>query len=496
MTGSRRSQQLARGIAWLLGGMALTPTAAWAGGYEFLGNGTAALGRGAAFTARADDATAVEYNVAGLARQRGTRTLIDGKLTLNTYDFQRDGSYPIDSSTAFSGQPYSQVSNTNGIFFAPFIGVTTDFHRLDRWTFGISLYGPNAGDGNRSYPATVNGMPAPQRYDTIRANLLVIYPTLSAAVRVTKWLDLGLSLHLVYANFNLQASAFADLARSSTFCPYPEATQCDLSLTIKTSAFTATASAGAMFHPLEALSIGVHLRAPVIIDSSGTVGATLNDNAIDVLKKSDLSPQPGSFHTKLPWILRLGIRYAFLGSKGENGDIELDGSYEAWHDAQGVGDRVAIPQLGSFTDVNAVILHDYRDTFSVRLGGQYNLYVKNAVLMFRLGAYFDSAATYVEDTRLDFDTMAKYAATVGFGFKLRGISVNFAYAYVYEPDRTVTQGSQRVLNGVTGGTQGADGQQLPVFNNGHYHAQNLVIGFGIQIRWDELLKRQRVLKYD
>jgi hypothetical protein len=60
----------------------------------------------------------------------------------------------------------------------------------------------------------------------------------------------------------------------------------------------------------------------------------------------------------------------------------------------------------------------------------------------------------------------------------------------------VTQGSQRVLNGVTGGTVGADSNQLPVFNNGRYHAQNLVIGFGIQIQWDELLKQQRVIKYD
>src|SRR4051812_23763090 len=95
--------------------------AVYAGGLELPDNGTEALGRGGAFTARADDATALQYNVAGLARQRGTRLLFDGNLALSSLDFQRDGAYPDSPSAAtpWGGQPFPLVHNSGGPFFAP-----------------------------------------------------------------------------------------------------------------------------------------------------------------------------------------------------------------------------------------------------------------------------------------------------------------------------------------------------------------------------------------
>src|SRR4051794_23106586 len=86
----------------------------YAGGLELPDNGTEALGRGGAFTAKADDATALQYNVAGLARQRGTRLLVDGNLVLATMEFQRAGVYPDapSAATPWGGQPFPLVRNT------------------------------------------------------------------------------------------------------------------------------------------------------------------------------------------------------------------------------------------------------------------------------------------------------------------------------------------------------------------------------------------------
>ena len=60
---------------------------AFAGGFEFPGNGTEALGRGAAFTAKADSPLALDYNVGGLAKQRGTRLLFDSNLVIQDFEF-------------------------------------------------------------------------------------------------------------------------------------------------------------------------------------------------------------------------------------------------------------------------------------------------------------------------------------------------------------------------------------------------------------------------
>jgi hypothetical protein len=64
----------------LIVAIAAWPARALASGFEIPDNGTEALGRGGAFTAKADDGTALEYNVAGLAQQRGTRLLLDANL--------------------------------------------------------------------------------------------------------------------------------------------------------------------------------------------------------------------------------------------------------------------------------------------------------------------------------------------------------------------------------------------------------------------------------
>ena len=78
----------------LIVAIAAWPARALASGFEIPDNGTEALGRGGAFTAKADDGTALEYNVAGLAQQRGTRLLLDANLWLSSYSFQRSGTYP------------------------------------------------------------------------------------------------------------------------------------------------------------------------------------------------------------------------------------------------------------------------------------------------------------------------------------------------------------------------------------------------------------------
>src|SRR5262245_24572929 len=87
-----------------------------AGGFDELPDqGAQALGRGATFTAKADDATALYYNVAGIARQRGTRVQISGNLQLNTIYFARAGRYPDDPkdpATPWGGDPFPVVKNT------------------------------------------------------------------------------------------------------------------------------------------------------------------------------------------------------------------------------------------------------------------------------------------------------------------------------------------------------------------------------------------------
>jgi long-chain fatty acid transport protein len=456
--------------------------AARAGGFTAGTNGTQAVARGGAFVAKADDPTAIELNVAGLARQRGTRLLFDANVTMHTMAFDRAGVYPGDPNAAgapaYAGMPYPRTENIGGAFFAPILGITTDFGYFDRWTFAIGGFGPPS-VGNRKYGLTVNGLPSPGRYDIVNAGLLVIYPTIAAAVRVTKWLDLGLALHIAVSNVN-----FTTVSNNKPLgCVADEDPECDSVTNVSLTGATATFSFGALARPLPWLAFGVNLWGPTYLESSGTV--TVQPPARLTIP---FEPAAATLRTQLPWILRAGVRFIWMKDGRERADIEVDGQYEAWHQAQRLGPEITIPELGPFSDIRTRVVANFRDTFAVKVGGAYNLPIKNATLSFRLGFYFDSAATTYAYTRINFDTIAKYAGTGGIGLSIRGFTFNLSYAYVYSPERVVTNGEVRPISIFDDPDAPST---APAINNGRYNANRQVVSLGFQIEWERLVGRPR-----
>ena len=261
VAGGRRSR--ARALTAFAAGLltlTLATSRARAGGFETPDNGTEALGRGGAFVAKADDGTAIEYNIAGLARQRGTRITLDGNFVLSDIAFTRAGSYPGnpgDTRTPYAGQRYATTHDKEGVFVAPFLAVSSDLGWFERWTFALGVYGPpSKGAHNYDVGARGPGMtddpqaevtlpggqraPGPARYDLAKTNLLIVFPTLAAAVRVTRWLDLGLAAQLVYGNFDLSSANITPPLLPRTLCPQPDYGPCDSYAKIQTSGFSGT----------------------------------------------------------------------------------------------------------------------------------------------------------------------------------------------------------------------------------------------------------------
>ena len=474
--------------------------AARAGGFEVPDNGTEALGRGGAFTAKASDGTALTYNVAGLARQRGTRFLIDGKISINNYSFVRDGVYPgaLDANAPWQDQFFAAaglVKNQGGPFFAPFIAVSTDFGYFDDLTVAAGVFGPS-GAGNPTYPIGVpapngqGGWPSPARYDVAQANSVIALPTLAAAYRLTDWLDVGAAFHYALGSFNLTNVWYADLGCSTTGKQNPEDQRCDAVNNLVTSGNGLSWSAGVMIHPESWVDLGFNARAPIHIDSSGTVTA----QSPAIAPAQGVNQGAATFATELPWQLRAGARLVAKSGDFEDGDVEIDGVYETWSQSQGLGSTVNVPSVGPFSDVRDLILHKYQDTFSVRLGGAYNLPLGgSSVLTFRAGGYYESPATQPADTRLDFNTLAKLAGTAGVGITWRGIGVNVAYAGVFSPERVVANGELQPSNPVVGGqpVDSTNHQPFPAVNNGTYNGFIHMIGFGVRVEFETLFGTKR-----
>jgi hypothetical protein len=182
----------------------------------------------------------------------------------------------------------------------------------------------------------------------------------------------------------------------------------------------------------------------------------------------------------------------------ETYDLELDATYEGWAAAQGDGLRLAVPSLGQQKSIDALIVHGYKSTFSVRAGGAYNLDALDGILTLRAGAFFDSPATSFAYTRLDVDTLLKIAGTAGLGYRRGAFALDVGYAAVASVQRLVgtDQGAVRPLDLARNGQplDGA-GNALPAVNEGAYRGFTHVLAAGLTVVFDELFGAPRPVHF-
>jgi long-subunit fatty acid transport protein len=471
----------------------LVPRAARAGGFELPDNGTQALGRGATFVAKADDPTAIYYNPAGLARQRGTRLLLNGNAYLHSFSFQRTGFFPDDpddAATPWGDRPFPLVRNTAGPSFAPFLALSTDFGTLDRLTVAAGVFGPSWA-ASRTFPLGVRNAPAASRYDFVQSRTSILLPTAAAAYRVTPWLDVGVSAHLVLGRFDHTFVSYTDVGQ----CPNVEYQPCDSRGTLAASSTNLASTIGALLRPSPSLAFGASFRTPVSVEAEGTM-----TSAPPELGGVEVAPGRAFLSTALPWVLRTGVRYIALDHDFEIYDLELDVTYEAWRSAQGRGPRLQIPRLGQLEDIDTNIVHGYKSTVSVRAGGAYNFQAAGGTVSLRAGGYFDSPATEHAFTRLDYDTLAKVAGTLGFGYGRGALQVDVGYAAVASIPRVVGTGAGAVapINFAQGGQPvDGSGDALPAINEGAYRGFTHVFSLGATVTFDLLFgaKKPRAVRF-
>jgi long-subunit fatty acid transport protein len=461
------------------------PSLARAGGFEIPDNGTQALGRGGAFTAKADDPTAIHHNVGGLAQQRGTRVLVNTNISQSSMSFQREGSYPDDPNnpaTPWGGSPYPKATNEGGPVVLPFIAATTDLG-LDWMTLAIGTHAPPASAfAGRYFPLAIDGKPNPARYDAVGGtSSVILFHTAAVGVRLGEAIDIGAAFHLVQASIQTRTVSYVDVGGD---CAKKEHQLCDGRGEGEASGWTATGSVGALARLGSGFTAGAHVRGPVVMNLDG-MSKTISPR---IATSTALPDSRRSIQNAFPWVVRTGVRKAFKQGAFEAGDVELDLTYERWSDAQNPGIEATFEKLGpSQEPAKVTVVHGYKDTMSVRLGGAYNTLALGTPLTLRAGAFYDSSATDPILTRVDVDTLAKIAGTVGVGLKVRGFTLELAYASVFDVSRTVEGGVVRPVNGAkAGATVDAEGRPLGAVNNGAYSGHTHIASVGVVMELDRV----------
>ncbi len=412
---------------------------AWAGGMEIPANGTRSLSRAGANVAAVADPSAIVNNPAGLAGIRGASLLFDSNLVVPDLCFQRYGTYPGEPGpNTYDGQPYPRVCRMNrGTFYIPMVAATYDFG-LDDWTFAIGGYGPHSPSGRKYFPGQVTvrdslghpvRAPGPTRYQVLSQDVLVIFFTAAAAWRPVPWLDVGIALQPTISD-----------AKLSMNVPYNASIldpDNDIFFAVHTKAFAFTALFGTKIRPSRNIEIGLSAWLPIHTVSKGDATIQLPAGLLGFAGPLVMFTQDTEVDmvSDLPLVLRSGIRYRWLLGNApeafEIADLELDFQWERWSGVRSIDTQVHGEVLGEPLALFQ-LAHFYKDTISLRLGSTFTIprLLFGGRLGFSLGLYYDSAASPLEYTRLDYQAFSLIGFGAGLFYRIRGMDFHLAFSYV------------------------------------------------------------------
>jgi long-subunit fatty acid transport protein len=351
---------------------------AHAGGIDYSGAGTQALGRGGAVAARADDPMVLMYNPAGLVELRGSQLLISANLALmdacvdpigyygwsvygggkpSRFTDQQDPNHvlvlqlgrPADigpPEQAYYNGAYDRVCMDQNLTPVPEFGITARLS--DRFGIGIGMMFPSVTpQGNwGGETGIIHGAgdlrPAATRYMMINSGTIGMFPTLGLAYKIASWLRVGAAFH--WGVINVDNTSVAAVQVGTT----PANDQ--LVRVRATDWFIPELTASIHVVPSDAIDVvaGFHYQGD--LDAPGTIAITSGLYDANSVPRTKVNGIIG-VRQKFPWSTWLGLRYAsrlaprpqgaiaedaLVGQGGtvhdafqdELFDVELDAKYE------------------------------------------------------------------------------------------------------------------------------------------------------------------------
>jgi long-chain fatty acid transport protein len=398
---------------------------AYPSGFQLMTQGARAMGMGLAFTAVADDPTAVFYNPAGLSWQDKPGVTIGGSLASRvSADFQGTNPYPgpvtehVQNQNFFLPNVYANIpviANTLNVGF----GVYSPYGLGFRWK-NAEVFTGGAGTSPVSTTESFSGRFIGQNtyIQTLDLNPVVSF-------RVVPQLALAVGLDFRFSKVMLERNEAAiDPFTNSIVDVAHVKLNSDL-----TDNHGWGFNAGLMFKPIDMLSVGVGYHSRITVDYSGT--ATFKqrpsgDAQFDAIVASQL---PGSQKItttiKFPSTLNLGIAVRPIPCVTISGQAD----WTEWSTFKSLDIAFVDPSL----DIHRATL--WKDAWAYRGGVEWKFTRYAAV---RAGYYYDKTPQPLVDVGPLLADNTRDAFTFGFGYNTEtwGVDIGDVYLKFHKRDAT------------------------------------------------------------
>lgn len=397
----------------------------FASGFQINEHGSKAMGMGGAFTALANDPSAIYFNPAGITQLYGTHLL--------------GGSTLILPSSSFRG-PAPQITENNleSQIFTP-IHLYATHNVYDKLFLGLGV-GNNYGLGTKWEDDWIG------KYMAVETEIRTFFFNLVASYEIIPELSVGFGYVFTYGD--------VIIGRNINLSPFNANPYLELEGNGTGSGFTA----GILAKPTKALSIGVSYRSQVTVEFEGDATPSNYPDQFNGLLPNGSITAP----LTTPENITLGIALKPL----KDFTFTADYQYVGWDSY----DKLEV-QFKEFTDSETGELmvssseRNYENSFIARLGIEYNY---NPDLDIYGGFLYDKNP--VKDERLDptLPDSDRLGLSLGLGYKINpNLSAQLGYLFLRFSEREITNSLESY--------SGIDNSVAPM--NGVYNSVAHLISF-------------------
>ena len=438
----------------------LRPAQAWAAGFFLPGHGVKPMGRGGAFTVSGEgDLNSLWHNPANLAGLDGLTLTVDLNLITLDFEFAR-APRTLDNGETIT---YAPVSNEAPPLPNPQILIGGKLPKLDKTTWAFGLYAPYTA------PVTFPEQGA-QRYTLIDNNgSLLAYLHFAVAHEFGDSIRVGAGVQNLLGDFTLvtTSSAYTGLYGD------PEDADQDLLTRIRmVDLFSPTGNLGVWVKVAPVLEAALSMQLPVNIrDKDAQLDIKLPDSAL--FANARVNGDSIDAGLKFPFMARAGLRLVL-----ERLDFEVALVYENWgavKQVTAVPNDVTVenvPGIGTIEAAPTNVPLNYRDTFSVRNGGELRL---NESVRLRAGYAFESSVAPDEYYSVFLPDSTKHLITLGGTYRFANkLAIDAGFGYLHMPDRHITNSQVRQINPTD-----PEGENTIIVGNGDYSQRYIMGGLGV-----------------
>ena len=381
----------------------------FASGFQINEHGAKAMSLAGAFTALANDASAVQFNPAALIYLSGTQISF--------------GSTYIRPSGSFEGpSPATTKSDLKNKYFTPINFYIT--HKInDDMAIGFGVNNP-FGLGTEWEEGWVG------RYNAVKTEIRVFNFTPVFSYKLSDQLSIGVGANIAYSD--------VEIRRAIANPPLLPGGIPDGKIELEGDDLAFGFNLSILYRASDQWSVGASYKHELAFEYEGDITSTPPDlpAPYDPVEAQLAAAYPKGTATApltAPSVFTVGAAYEAT----DNLTLSSDFQYTMWSSY----DELRI----NFEDgTSSASIRDYENSFIIRLGAEYKLSDSFAL---RGGFLFDKNP--IKDERVDFTLPDndRYGFNLGFGYKIsESITFDLAYLLLIFPEREITNSKEYIAN--------------------------------------------------